>query len=1034
MRTIRYLAALAAALPLSAAPAKLDFNRDIRPILSDNCFACHGPDTQKIKGGLRLDSKEAALKPGKSGVPAILPGKPDKSEVLKRVSTKDPHDLMPPADSGKQLTSAQKEMLRRWIAEGANYSAHWAFAPLQRPVVPATGGRAAVGSSPIDQLLLARLKQEGLKFSAEADRTTLIRRVSLDLTGIPPTPAEVDAFLADKSANAFEKVVDRLLASPRYGERMAMLWLDYARYADSHGFQTDSSRSMWPWRDWVIKAFNDNVPFDRFTIDQIAGDLLPSPRQEQLVATGFNRNHRINGEGGLIAEEWRIETIIDRVETTGTTWLGLTFNCCRCHDHKYDPITQREFYSFFAFFNSVEETGTLTGTRANRGGGNPEPTIHVTTPEHEAKLAELNQALQSAEAKLADAVKQLPKLIEEWEPTFIAKFDPGAAPWKLLEPTAVKAASKTTFTRQTDASWLAVGPAAGQETYTVTAPIAAGSLGGVLLESLPDASLPAQSVGRAPNGNFILSGIEAELSAPSLAQPVKVKFNKAQADYSQKGYEVGLVVDGKGGKGWAVDGPTRKQPLKAMFLADRVVTVPPDATLTVRLLHKAANQHSIGRFRLSATSLAPGLAKLDGAPQVPEALKKIFATEPTKRSPAQRAELTKFFRANAESPVKAADAAVAAAKKAVDDFELKLPTTMVMKEIAQPRDAFVLVRGEYDKKGDKVSAGVPVVLPPLPAGAPTNRLGLAQWLVAPENPLTARVWVNRTWEKFFGTGLVKTTENFGSQAEPPSHPELLDWLATEFIRLGWDMKAFQKAIVMSAAYRQSSKVAPELGARDPENRLLARGPRFRLPAELIRDQALAASGLLVEKVGGPSVRPYMPEGVWDETSRYGDLRGYKPDAGDGLYRRTLYTIWKRTAAPPTMLLFDSPTREICTVKRSRTNTPLQALALLNEVTYVEAARALAQRMLTDGGATTVARITHGFRRVTGRAPDKADLAVLAAGLEKRLAKYRADADAANSLLAQGAFKPDPKLDAAELAAYTVTANVLLNLDEAITRE
>ncbi|MEY4201859.1 MAG: hypothetical protein RLZZ265_3599, partial [Verrucomicrobiota bacterium] len=812
MRTILYLAALAAALPLSAAPAKLDFNRDIRPILSDNCFACHGPDTQKIKGGLRLDSKEAALKPGKSGVPAILPGKPDKSEVLKRVSTKDPHDLMPPADSGKQLTSAQKEMLRRWITEGANYSAHWAFAPLQRPVVPATGGRSAVGGNPIDQLLLARLKQEGLKFSAEADRTTLIRRVSLDLTGIPPAPAEVDAFLADKSANAFEKVVDRLLASPRYGERMAMLWLDYARYADSHGFQTDSSRSMWPWRDWVIKAFNDNVPFDRFTIDQIAGDLLPSPRQEQLVATGFNRNHRINGEGGLIAEEWRIETIIDRVETTGTTWLGLTFNCCRCHDHKYDPITQREFYSFFAFFNSVEETGTLSGTRANRGGGNPEPTIHVTTPEHEVKLVELNQALQSAEAKLADAVKQLPKLIEEWEPTFIAKFDPGAAPWKLLEPTAVKAASKTTFTRQADASWLAVGPAAGQETYTVTAPIAAGTFGGVLLESLPDASLPAQSVGRAPNGNFILSGIEAELSAPSLAQPVKVKFNKAQADYSQKGYEVGLVVDGKGGKGWAVDGPTRKQPLKAMFLADRVVTVPPDATLTVRLLHKAANQHSIGRFRLSATSLAPGLAKLDGAPQVPEALKKIFATEPTKRSPAQRAELTKFFRANAESPVKAADAAVAAAKKAVDDYELKLPTTMVMKEIAQPRDAFVLVRGEYDKKGDKVSAGVPVVLPPLPAGAPTNRLGLAQWLVAPENPLTARVWVNRTWEKFFGTGLVKTTENFGSQAEPPSHPELLDWLATEFIRLGWDMKTFQKAIVMSAAYRQSSKVTPELVA------------------------------------------------------------------------------------------------------------------------------------------------------------------------------------------------------------------------------
>ena len=1040
-----------------AAP-KLDFNRDIRPILSDNCFACHGPDTQKVKGGLRLDLKDAAFKPGKSGALALVPGKPEKSELLKRIVTKDAHDLMPPPDSGKQLTSAQRETLRRWIAEGAAYQGHWAFAPLVRPEVPGMGkviskevisrkpGASSLTSHgspslianysvhPVDAFIRARLAQEKLSPASEADRTTLIRRVALDLTGIPPTPAEVDAFVADKAPDAYEKLVDRLLASPRYGERMAMQWLDFARYADSHGFQTDSSRSMWPWRDWVIKAFNDNVPFDRFTIEQLAGDLLPKPTQSQLVATGFNRNHRINGEGGLIAEEWRIETIIDRVETTGTTWLGLTFNCCRCHDHKYDPITQREFYQFFAFFNNIEESGTLSGTRANRGGGNPEPTIHVMTSEHEAKLAELNAAQRAAEAKLAEAEKQLPKLIEEWEPTFIAKLDPSAAPWKLLEPTTVKAASKTTFTRQADASWLAVGAAAGQETYTITAPLAAGMFGGVLLEALPDASLPAQSVGRAPNGNYILSGIEAEVTAPSLAKPEHVKFSKAEASYSQKGYEVASLVSAKGGKGWAVDGPTRKEPLKAMFLADRVVTVPADATLTVRLLHKANGQHSIGRFRLSATSLAPGLAKLDGRPQVPDTLKKIFATEPGKRTPAQRAELTKFFRANTDTPVKAADAAVAAAKKAVEDYELKLPTTMVMKEVAQPREAFLLVRGEYDKKGDAVRAGVPAVLPPLPEGAPTNRLGLAQWLVSPANPLTARVWVNRNWEKFFGNGLVKTTENFGNQAEPPSHPELLDWIATEFIRLGWDMKAFQKTLVMSAAYRQSSKVTPELVARDPENRLLARGPRFRLPAEMIRDQALAASGLLVEKIGGPSVRPYMPEGVWDETSRYGDLRGYKHDTGEGLHRRTLYTIWKRTAAPPTMLLFDSPTRELCTVKRSRTNTPLQALALLNEITYVEAARALAQRMLTEGGTTPADRIAHGFRRVTGRVPDRADLAVLTDGLEKRLAKYRIDADAAKALLAQGEFKPDAQLNAAELAAYTVTANVLLNLDEVITRE
>ncbi|MFM8469154.1 MAG: DUF1549 domain-containing protein, partial [Limisphaerales bacterium] len=686
-------------VPHADAAPKLDFNRDVRPILSDNCFACHGPDTQKIKGGLRLDLKDAAFKPGKSGALALVPGKPDKSELVKRVATKDPHDLMPPPDSGKQLTTAQKETLRRWVSEGANYSAHWAFAPLVRPVVPAIGNRQSAITNPIDAFLLARLKQDGLKFSPEADRATLIRRVALDLTGIPPTPAEVDAFLADKSANAYERVVDRLLASPRYGERMAMQWLDFARYADSHGFQTDSSRSMWPWREWVIKAFNENMPFDQFTVWQLAGDLQPETsnsklqtrNQEPLIATGFNRNHRINGEGGLIAEEWRIETIIDRVETTGTTWLGLTFNCCRCHDHKYDPITQREFYSFFAFFNSVEETGTLSGVRANRGGGNPEPTIHVKTSQDEAKLAELEKALASAEAARSEAEKQLPKLIEEWEPTFIAKLDPSAAPWKLLEPASVKAASKTTFKRQEDASWLAVGSAAPQETYTVTAPLAAGAFGGVLLESLPDASLPAQAVGRAPNGHFILTSIEAEITAPSLAKPESVKFTKAEASYSQKGYEVAQVVNGKGGQGWAVDGPTRKEPLKAMFLADRVATVPADATLTVRLMQKSSGQHSIGRFRLSATSLAPGLAKLEGGPQVPEALKNIFATEPSKRTAAQRAELTKFFRANAENPVKGADAAVATAKKALDDFEMKLPTTMVMKEVAQPRDAFLLV-------------------------------------------------------------------------------------------------------------------------------------------------------------------------------------------------------------------------------------------------------------------------------------------------------------------------------------------------------
>jgi hypothetical protein len=662
-------------------------------------------------------------------------------------------------------------------------------------------------------------------------------------------------------------------------------------------------------------------------------------------------------------------------------------------------------------------------------------------------MAEQESLIAAAEKRVADEAAKLPSLIEAWEPGFRATLNERADAWIGLEPTAVKSLGGSTLTRQSDGSYLASGPNPEYDTYEITGPLPAGGFSGLLLETFPDPSLPNQSLGRFSNGNYVLSRVEAEITAPGLAAPLKGVFNKAVASYSQNGWEIENTVRGNRQRGWAIDGndPTKRLPRRAMFLLETPLTAPADATLTVRLRHESLGQHNIGRFRLSRTSLAASTVSLEGS-AFPATLATILATESAKRTPEQRAELEKFFRANVDSPVRAAESAVAAARKSLADLRASMPNAMVMKELDKPREAFILVRGQYDKRGDAVTAGLPAVLPPLPAGQPVNRLGLARWIVDPSNPLTARVWVNRAWERFFGVGLVKTTENFGSQAEFPSHPELLDWLAAEFMRptslpavgdrpaQAWDMKAFQKLIVTSAAYRQSSRVTPELADRDPENRLLARGPRFRLPGELVRDQALAVSGLLVEKLGGPSVRPYMPDGVWDETSRYGDLRNYKADDGDGLYRRTLYTVWKRTAAPPTMLLFDAPNREICTVKRSRTNTPLQALALLNEVTYVEAARKLGERMLAEGGATADGRLAYGFRLAVGRPPDNDELRILAEGLAADQQRLKAAGDAPTRLVAFGQSKPPANVDPVELAAYTLAANVLLNLDEVVTRE
>jgi len=1041
----------------------VQFNRDIRPIFSDTCFQCHGPDEKKRKAGLRLDTRDTAVKPAKSGDIAIVPGKPEESELIKRLEATDPDDIMPPAKLHKKATPEQIAALKKWIAQGAEYQGHWAFIKPERPAVPklaeikvpnATWKNGADGAgdwsvNPVDGFLLKNMASKGLTPSPEAAPETVIRRMSLDLTGLPPMPAEVDAFTQAWKANgsrvAVDKLADRLLASPRYGERMAVQWLDFARYADSNGFQTDTSRQMWFWRDWVINAFNHNMPFDEFTLEQLAGDMLPNATRDQLVASGFNRNGRLNGEGGRIVEEWFAETVIDRVETTGMTWLGLTLGCCRCHDHKFDPITQKEFYQFTAFFNSSDENGVLDefgGAAGTRRGGNSRPVLQLPTPDEEAQMVKLDAVVKTAQQHVADAQKQLPQLEKDWEVKFRDQLQDKTPAWQLLAAEA-KSEGGATLTRLEDGTWLASGKNPPNDTYTITAPIAPGDFSGLLLEAFPDLSLPGQSLGRNSNGNYVLTSVEAEISAPSLPQQLVADFVRAEADYEQKGYEVKLIVEEnspkrgkqKAKKGWAIDGndPAKKVPRKAMFVTSTPLTIPPDATIMIRLKHEAIANHNIGRFRVSATSLPPTVVKLNGG-ETPKDIRDTLNIEASKRTPAQRGALLKFYRDNTDNPASRAETALAAAKKKLDDFKNDLPNTMVMKELPQPREAFVLIRGEYDKHGDKVERGLPAALPPLPAGAPMDRRGLAQWLTAPENPLTARVWVNRVWEKFFGMGIVRTTENLGSQSEWPSNPELLDFLATEFVRLKWDMKAMQRLLVTSAAYRQSSQVTPDLLERDPENRFVARGPRFRLSAELLRDQALAVSGLLVEKVGGPSVRPYMPEGVWDETSRYGDLRNYKADAGDGLYRRSLYTIWKRTASPPTMMIFDSPSREICTVKRSRTNTPLQALSLLNEVTFVEAARALAQRMILEGGTTPEQRIAWAFKRATGREPKSTELQVLAGGLNARLARYQADEAGAQQLIAFGKSKPDAKANPPELAAYTLTANVLLNLDEVITRE
>ena len=1034
--------------------APVSFTREVLPILSNNCFACHGPDEQQRKTRFHFDTREGAF--AKRGV--IEPGKATESLLIEMVTHLDPKQRMPPPESGHTLTDTQIAVLRRWIDAGAPWDTHWAYVPATRPDPPPTA-RAGWTRNPIDQFILARLEREGLQPSPEADKETLLRRLTYDVTGLPPTPAEVDAFRADKAPDAYERRVDALLQSPHYGERLAMGWLDASRYADTHGYHIDTPRAMWPWRDWVIDAFNRNVPFNQFVVEQIAGDLIPNATRDQKVASGFNRNHMINFEGGAIAEEYRVEYVVDRVEATSSAFMGLTMGCARCHSHKYDPITHKEFYQFFAFFNSVPELG-LDGRL-----GNAAPLLPLPSHDQQTRLDELDAAIAARTDALADVV--VDPLQRQWEkglaPLVPRGVDPGAdalvAHYELDgnfsdisgrfqhgrmitgDPTfdAGRIGRAVSFDGDSEVSFGDVGRFDRTDRFSIAFWVK------------PRGNQPMQVVQRlndAPGrrgydwrfDDILLVGIQrwagrltVTLASDSPAGAIEIKTS----DRFRFGdwHHVALTYDGSGKAAGArlyVDGEPAAVEIARDTLAGPMAS---DAPLTIG--RRSLGPPFLGQIddmRVYGRVLEPGqianLATHDPA-------RVIISGVLGKRAAAEAAEVREYFLTHAApEALRKAQAELKALNKEKEDFEKGVPTAMVMADMEKPRETFVLARGDYRNPTEKVQPGVPAMLPPLPKDAPPNRLTLARWLVDPNHPLTARVAVNRFWQMYFGGGIVKTQEDFGVQGELPVHPELLDWLATEFVRTGWDVRAMQRAIVTSASYRQSSIVTPALRERDPENRLLARGPRYRFNAETIRDTALAASGLLNRQIGGPSVRPYQPAGLWEEMAFGEGYSGqsYEQSSGKDLYRRGMYTLWKRTVPPASLAIFDAPDREKCAARRALTNTPLQALALMNDPTYVEAARALAQRALLEGGKNDDSRVIYAFRLATARTPTGKEVGVLRDLLKGRRRLFAADRRSAVRLIDVGESGRDSRLDAAELAAWTTVASVILNLDETITKQ
>lgn len=985
-------------LCLPAASAKVSFNEDIRPLLSNRCYRCHGPDEGDRKAKLRLDTREGALREHK-GFAAIVPGNLEDSELIYRIVTDDEDEMMPPPEKGERFTKEQIDLFKQWIEEGAKYEVHWSYTKPVRAEVPEVADQTWKVRSPIDAFILDRLKKEGLSPSKETDRYTLIRRVSLDLTGLPVTKEEVDAFIADQSEDAYGKLIDRLLAKPAFGEHWARMWLDLARYADSAGYADDPGRTIWAYRDWVVRAFNANMPFDQFTIEQIAGDLLPNPTEEQLIATAFHRNTKTNNEGGTSDEEFRNVAVVDRVNTTMATWMGTTAACAQCHTHKYDPITHAEYFQMFAIFNQSED--------ADRR--NESPIIQVMGDENEGQTATILAEIAALEKEALVPRKHDPKAIAKWESDLKA----GAGQWQVLTPSKMTASSGATFEVGSDGSLLLSGKTAATDDYTITASSKLKKITAIKIEALAYDKLGSGGPGR--TGNFVIN--EIELSAGK----IKAAFSKATSTYDQSKFGAAAAIDGNAGKdsGWAVGGALGQD----QYIVVELEKPLDGSELSLKLLQRYPN-HSLGRFRISVTdSSNPSVA-------LPASMIAILKKPASQRSAAENAELLGFYgKSNPET--EAFNKKLAGLKKQLASLK-PLTSVPVMRELptAKHRKTHIQLRGSYQSLGDEVSAGVPAVFGSLPEGMTADRLAMAKWLVREDNPLTARVVANRFWENLFGVGIVLTSEEFGSQGERPSHPELLDWLALEFMDGEWDVKKFLRLLVTSSAYRQNSHVSDEMALRDPDNRLVARGPRIRLTAEMIRDQALAVSGLLSSKMYGAPVRPPQPNlGL---KAAFGGGTDWKTSPGEDKFRRGVYTSWRRSSPYPSMAAFGAPNREVCTVRRGSTNTPLQALVTLNDPVYIEAAQALSRRMESLDG-TVAAKLEHGFRLCLSRPPNKVEAARLLSLYDTTHAKYASDAKLAKEM-ATNPIGPVPEgADVVDLAALTVVGNILLNLDETLMK-
>ncbi|MCY3722147.1 MAG: PSD1 and planctomycete cytochrome C domain-containing protein [Candidatus Poribacteria bacterium] len=1232
----------------------LNYNLDIRPILSDNCYACHGPDAKSRQANLRIDTKAGAFSEP-SGYPVIVPGKPEESELHIRVTSNDDNYRMPPAGFNKTLTPEQIEAITQWIQEGAKWEEHWAFTTPVRPTPPAVEDGAWV-RNPIDAFILSRLEKEGLHPANEADKRTLIRRLSLDLTGLPPTREEIHQFLADDSPEAYEKVIDAFMAKPEYGEHFGRFWLDVARYGDTHGLHLDNYREMWPYRDWVIEAFNQNMPFDQFTIEQLAGDLLPEPTLDQKIATGFNRCHVTTSEGGSIDEEYYVQYAIDRADTTSTVWMGLTVGCAQCHDHKYDPITQKEFYQLYAYFNNITEKA-MDGNRKDSP-----PVVKLPTPEQEAELAAFDE-------QIAELDTQTKAPIPEIDATQIA-WENRIPRWTTLKPNSLYSKGDATLEVLEDNSILASGTNPEQEIYEIIAELPPGKWSAVRLEGLTHESLPESGFGRSSNGNVILtdfalfiapsvadseapaepestdtevnaetqaetgSTVETEAQAentPTLETDAEDQTNSestdeawaevenetesvdtdapwtriqvvhAWADHEQALGENNLegvvanAIDEKPETGWALDRKSENR--QAIFLVAAPFGME-GGRLKIRLKHEYdLRQKQLGRFRLALTdvptiypigskitlddwhaagpftaghgnlafykayepetkevntgdtyevdgktikwekqahwvdeqvhndivgensatylfrnivsvtqqkvllyigsndalkvwmngqellaknvqrdaaadqeqiqgTLKPGNNKLllkvvnysgpsgfyfrmeSEPPMVPADIVDIAGISRGERETAQMEQIRDYYRQNitpdktinentkrAFGELKTLFADLSEVQGKRDTLDASVTTTLVMQEREEPRGAYVLARGEYQHREEQVYPQTPAVLPAMPEDTAPNRFGFANWLLSPEHPLTARVTINRFWQNVFGMGIVETSEDFGTQGKPPVHPELLDWLATEFIASGWDVQGMLKLMLTSATYRQSAQVTPEKLERDADNLLLSRSSRYRLDAEIVRDNALALSGLLYPQIGGPSVKPPQPDGLWKAVGFTGsNTDTFVQDTGaDKIYRRSLYTFWKRTAPPPQMNILDAPSREACTIRRERTNTPMQALMLMNDPQFFEAARVFAERTIKEGGETPAARIAYIFEMATARLPKPKEEALLLKTFQAHYAELETDPEAAKALIAVGESPPDETLDAVEVAAWTMIANLILNLDEVLNK-